>query len=134
MNVHHFGLATKNMEKSMEAFRTLGFEVGDIIVDPLQKVKVAFVTPPSGSLIELVCDLDENGPVGKIVGKVGSSFYHMCFEADDLEATIEGLRNKKYLLRHKPIEAVAFNGRRIAWMYNRSIGLVELLEKEKGRG
>ncbi|MCK5081846.1 MAG: lactoylglutathione lyase, partial [Candidatus Omnitrophica bacterium] len=68
MNVHHFGLATKNMEKSMEAFRTLGFEVGDIIVDPLQKVKVAFVTPPSGSLIELVCDLDENGPVGKIVG------------------------------------------------------------------
>lgn len=129
LNIHHYGLATNDLEKSIESFRVLGYEVGPTYVDPLQKVKLAFVSRPGEPLIEIICDLDTDGPTQKIVAKSGSGFYHLCYEVDDIEQTIEKFRVLGFLLRHKPVPAVAFAGRKIAWLYHRYIGLVELLEK-----
>jgi methylmalonyl-CoA/ethylmalonyl-CoA epimerase len=130
MMIHHYGLATKNIEKSMEAFQRLGYKVGNVIIDDMQKVKVCFVTPSSpGPLIELVCDLDENGPTNQIINKVGTTFYHMCFEVEQMEQAIKDFRGKEYSLRRPPVAAAAFSGRRIAWMYHFHVGLVELLER-----
>ena len=67
--------------------------------------------------------------MNKIVKKSGSCFYHVCFEVDNIDESVNDLRNSGYLLRHKPVKAKAFGGRKIAWMYHRDIGLVELLEK-----
>lgn len=130
MKIHHYGLAVKNIEKSMEVFRLLGYEVGDVIIDPTQKVQLSFIKPPSGALIELVCDRDENGPTSRLVNKQGSGFYHVCFEVDDMEQAIKDFKCKKYSLLHQPTAAVAFDGREIAWMYHQDIGLIELLEAE----
>jgi len=113
----------------MEMFRLLGYEVGDVIVDPTQKVQLSFIRPPDGPLIELVCDLDENGPTSQLVNKSGTGFYHVCFEVDRIEQAITDFRSKKYSLLCQPVAAVAFCGRKIAWMYNQHIGLIELLEK-----
>ena len=81
------------------------------------------------AMIELVCDVDANGPTHRIVSKTGNGLYHICYEVDNLEETIMKLRDKGFLLRHAPVPAVACDGKRIAWMYNRYIGLIELLEK-----
>ncbi|MCK4820463.1 VOC family protein [bacterium] len=129
MDVHHYGLATKNLERSIDVFRSLGYQVSKPVFDPVQQVKVAFVFRKGEHPIELVYDSEAGGPISGIVSKVGSGLYHICYEVDNIEQTIATLRHKGFLLRHKPVKATAFDGRRIAWLYNRDIGLVELLER-----
>ncbi|MDY6987193.1 MAG: VOC family protein [Thermodesulfobacteriota bacterium] len=128
MRMHHYGLATENLERSMKVFEALGYEVSDPVLDPVQKVRVAFVSRKEELPIELVCDSESGGPTTGILSRVGSGLYHVCYEVDNIEETITALRAKGFLLRHKPVEAVAYNRRRIAWLYSRDIGLIELLE------
>ena len=130
LRIHHYGLATNNLQQSMSVFESLGYRIGDVIIDPIQKVKLVFASCSGGSMIEIICDLDANGPTGKIISRSGNGFYHICYEINDMKESIEKFRNLGFLLRHKPVVAAAFQGKKIAWMYNRSIGLVELLEKE----
>jgi len=129
MHIHHYGLATKNLERSMEVFRSLGYEIGEPVFDSIQKVEVAFVFLEGEHPIELVCDQEAGGPTSEILSKVGSGLYHVCYEVDNIEQMVTTLRQKGFLLKHKPVKATAFNDRKIAWLYNRDIGLVELLER-----
>lgn len=129
VKAHHFGLATDDLARSIETLRLLGYYVGEITLDPIQRVRVAFASRPEEVMIELVCDIDANGPTHRIVSKTGNGLYHICYEVDSLEETILKLRDKGFLLRHAPVPAAACDGKRIAWMYSRYIGLVELLEK-----
>ena len=39
MRVHHYGLALSDMEKGIEAMSSLGYEIGETVVDPIQKVE-----------------------------------------------------------------------------------------------
>lgn len=128
MRIHHYGLATENLERSIKVFEALGYEAGDPVLDPIQKVRVAFVSYKEELPIELVCDDEAGGPTTGFLSKVGSGLYHMCYEVDNIEETITALRPKGFLLRHKPVEAAAYGGRRIAWLYSSDIGLIELLE------
>jgi len=131
LSVHHYGLATNNLQRSMDVFHSLGYSAGDIFVDLVQKVRLVFVSRPGGPVIEIICDLDDTGPTKNIISKSGSGFYHICYEIDNIEGSIEKFKKLGFMLKAKPVAAAAFQGRKIAWMYNRSIGLVELLEKNK---
>ena len=130
LSTHHYGLATNNLQQSMDVFHSLGYCIGDVMIDPIQKVKLVFASRPGEPMIEIICDLDAHGPTGKIISGSRNGFYHICYEISNIEKSIEKFRNEGFLLRHKPVVAASFQGRRIAWMYNRSIGLVELLEKQ----
>lgn len=129
MRIHHYGLATENIEMASEAFKALGYKkVDKPVLDPSQKAKVVFIFREGEPLIELVCDAETDGPVKNILSKIGSGLYHICYEVDNLKNTIAILRSQGYLLWHKPVPAIAFDNKRIAWLYNRYIGLVELVE------
>ena len=130
LRVHHYGFATNDLQRSADVFHSLGYSVGDIFIDPIQKVKLVFVSRPGEPRIEIICDLDDTGPTKNIISKSGNGFYHVCYETNDIEKSIEKLRDLGFMLRHKPVPATAFSGRKIAWLYNRSFGLVELLEKQ----
>ena len=134
MRIHHYGLATNNLDQAMEAFRSLGYQVNEPVLDPIQRVKVALASREGEHPIELVCDDEGGGQVRGILSKSGSGLYHICYEVDQLEETIATLRAKGYLLLHKPTPATAFDKRRIAWLYNRNIGLIELLESKCNSG
>lgn len=129
MQIHHYGLATKSLKRSAEVFRSLGYQVSEPIVDHIQRVKVSFVSREGQYPIELVCDSGTGGPTSGFLSKVGSGLYHICYEVDEMEEMIGILREKRFLLKQKPIKATAFEGKRIAWLYNRDIGLIELVEK-----
>jgi len=128
--VHHYGLATNDLQRSLDVFQSLGYKLeGDIFLDPIQKVKLVFVSRQEEPLIEIICDLDETGPTKNIIAKSGNGFYHICYEVNNIGESIERFKELGFMLRHKPVPATAFRGRNIAWMYNRFIGLIELLEK-----
>ena len=47
---------------------------------------------------------------------------------DDLEDACAELRKQKYIMVSKPTEAVAFCGSRVCFLFNKNVGLIELVE------
>lgn len=98
----------------------------EIILDPIQKVSVAFVVL-NGLRVELLEPASEDSPVSNSLKK-GLKLVHLCFAVPNVEDSIVGC--KKFGFRHisGPVPAKAFDDRRIAWVYNDRFGLFELLE------
>jgi methylmalonyl-CoA/ethylmalonyl-CoA epimerase len=129
MELHHYGFATKSLEQSLKAYRSLGYEkISEIITDPVQDVKLQFLQLRGLPMIELVEPLSEQSPVTKILDKNGCILYHSCYEVNDIYIKIKELRKEGFLIVVKPVQAVAFN-RLIAFLYNPAAGLIELLQK-----
>ena len=128
---HHVGIAVESIEKTAVHFIEAGYKMTNIVFDPKQNVNISFLEKVGSPLLELVEPIDEKSPVRNILNKVGVSAYHFCYEVENLDDSIAQLRQKKFMLLVKPVEAVAFDGRKICFLYHKETGLIELLEKEK---
>tara|TARA_B100000767_G_C19775959_1_gene542618 strand:+ start:1072 stop:1479 length:408 start_codon:yes stop_codon:yes gene_type:complete len=131
LDFHHIGIATGDLEKSIELYEFMGYVTKGSrgIVDPIQRVKLAFMFKKNHPLIELVSPLDEESPVKTILNKMRTTPYHTCYETSDLEVTIKDFKKQRFVLVQKPTPAIAFNNKKIAFLYHKYIGLIELLEK-----
>ena len=135
MTVHHLGIAAADIDKSIRAYKGLGWTLeGEVIDDTLRNVKLAFMRrKESGELIELVSPTSDKSPVSHTLSanKNVPAPYHICYEVRNLEKTVEILKGRKYVLTDGAKPAVAFDERRVAFMLSRDAGLIELLEVEK---
>lgn len=132
--LHHIGFVLASIEESAKSFaRSLGATWdGNIIFDPLQKVRVTFLkgSHVHDSLIELVEPGGPDSPVSRFLER-GGGLHHLCYEVEDLESHLEFCRSVGTIIIRTPVPAVAFGGRRIAWALTRKRLLVEFLESEK---
>jgi len=126
---HHTGIAVESIERTAALFVDAGYKMTNVIFDSKQNVKISFLGKAHSPLLELVEPVDDTSPVRNILNKVGVSAYHFCYEVEDIDDSISQLRKKKFMLLIKPVEAVAFGGRRICFLYHKETGLIELLEK-----
>ena len=78
--------------------------------------------------IDAAAAVYEAGGLVKTLEKVGVSPYHCCYEVDNIEDAVSELRIQKYILVSKPVEAVAFCGSRVCFLFNKNVGLIELVE------
>ncbi len=134
LRLHHMGFVVPDIATAMPAFtRSMAAEWdGQIFEDPLQKVKVAFMTIRTGDAqIELVQPMGENSPVQRFLQQ-GGGMHHLCYEVGDLEAELAAFRSRGAAIASRPKPAVAFGGRRIAWVITSERFLVELLEEKLG--
>jgi methylmalonyl-CoA/ethylmalonyl-CoA epimerase len=100
-----------------------------IFDDPHQKVRVTFLTlRPEDAQIELVQPASPDSPVLRFLEEKGGGLHHACYEVPDIEGKIKDLRSRGALLAKRPKPAVAFDGRRIAWLITAEGLLIELLE------
>jgi methylmalonyl-CoA/ethylmalonyl-CoA epimerase len=132
LRLHHMGFVVADIATAMPAFvRSMAAEWdGQIFEDPLQKAKVAFMTTRSGDAqIELVQPMGENSPVQRFLQQSGG-MHHLCYEVADLEAELAAFRSRGAAIASRPKPAVAFGGRRIAWVITSEKFLVELLEEK----
>jgi methylmalonyl-CoA/ethylmalonyl-CoA epimerase len=130
MRFHHVGYAVRDIQSYLDEFMTPLFRptrVSVPVADPIQKVRVCFVEMPGGTVIELVEPLGADSPVSEIVGSGRGGLYHLCYEVDDLDATISEFRAKRCLPLGRPVPAAAFDGRRIVFLLTPQRDLVELL-------
>jgi methylmalonyl-CoA/ethylmalonyl-CoA epimerase len=130
--LHHVGFVVPEVRAGMEAFvASLGATWdGTVYGDPLQRVKVAFLTTRVGDAqIELVAPDGPDSPVLRFLKESGGGLHHVCYEVDDVEQQMAAMKARGALIMRRPKPAVAFEGRRIAWMLTREKLLVELLEK-----
>jgi methylmalonyl-CoA/ethylmalonyl-CoA epimerase len=73
---------------------------------------------------------DPSSPAARFLGK-GGGLQHLCYEVDDIEAEVAQARSRGLAVLRPPKPAVAFNGRRIAWVLTSQKLLVEYLERER---
>jgi methylmalonyl-CoA/ethylmalonyl-CoA epimerase len=129
--LHHVGYATPEIAKSRALYEDMGFSaVTPVFFDPVQKVRVIFFGTGTGVLVELVEPAEEKSPVSNFLQKRGPGLHHLCYQVSDIERACATMREKGGIITVEPVPAVAFEGRRIAFVFRRE-GLIELLERER---
>ena len=125
MKMHHIGVACQDIEEAIEAFSKFHniIRKTDIVTDHLQNAKVCLVKTDIGLDFEFI----SGEQVARIVKK-GISYYHVCYEVDNLESKIEEYISKGAVIISEPKPAILFNNKRVSFLYL-SYGLIELVEQ-----
>ena len=129
MTFHHVGIAVRSIEDSAKWYQAEGYTLSETILDLIQNVSVAFLERADSPCLELVQPVDSASPVNNILKKVGVSAYHFCYEVADIQQKIKELEQQDFRLMVEPVPAIAFQNRRICFLYHIDNGLIELLEK-----
>ena len=130
----HVGVAVPSLGPTTELLSNLfGYKVvSGPFDDPIQKVSVNFLAKSDVDVaeIELIAPITEDSPIRSMLAKDGGGAYHLCFETSDIDGALTHAKNNGCIVISGPVPAVAFQGRRIAWIYTRSRQLFELVESE----
>ncbi|MEG1564166.1 MAG: VOC family protein [Bacteroides sp.] len=129
LKFHHIGYVTDNIVNTLSCYSKMGYLASEIVVDPIQKVRICFVSKNGDPCIELVEPLDEKSSVNKILKKNGVSPYHVCYEVENIHNAFENLIEDGFIPLFRPVEATAMDNRLICYLYKKEIGFIELLNK-----
>jgi methylmalonyl-CoA/ethylmalonyl-CoA epimerase len=132
MRLHHVGIVVRDLQAygaSCEAF--LGLRPATVVFhDPIQKVRVQFWCDDTGHMLELVEPAAPDSPINEALRK-GGGLNHLCFEVDDIEADLRASLDRGALPVTGIAPAVAFEGRRIAFLFLPDLNLVEFVEASR---
>ena len=128
----HVGVAVPDVRKALSVYESVfGYRLlAGPFDDPIQHVTVCFLGNGEASdvEIELVAPLGDDSPVKRLLAKGGGA-YHVAYYVDDIGRWIAEARARGCVLLGEPVPAVAYGGRRIAWLYLPSRQLVEVIER-----
>lgn len=125
---HHIGIATPNIDKTSNIYIQAGYNKTETIVDSIQNVAICFLTKDNMPMIELLSPVNEDSPVNNFLKKVGVAPYHICYEVENIAEAVTKLKQQRYIPLFLPIEAIAIENRKICFLFNKDIGLIELVE------
>jgi methylmalonyl-CoA/ethylmalonyl-CoA epimerase len=134
LRLHHIGYVVARIDIAIPAVvQSLAASWdGQIFDDPVQKVKVAFLTTRAeDARLELVEPVGDDSPVLRFLREKGGGIHHICYEVANLEKQLMEFRSRGAVIAKRPAPAVAFNGRRIAWIMLPERTLIELLEETR---
>ena len=128
LTFHHIGIACREIGKTVKFYLEMGYTAAPVVDDPLQHVRVCFLDKQGAPRLELLEPLDEQNPLSRTIDAVGVTPYHICYQVEDIEAAIASLRGQRFLLVNGPVPACALNNRRVAFLFQKHSGLIELVE------
>ena len=130
MKIDHIGYAVRDIGKAKKQLAALGYVFEDTIEDADRNVFLAF-GELDGYRVELVAprNRDLESPVDSVLAKNGPTPYHICYISNNLDADVETLQKNRFKITVSPAAAVAFNGKRVVFLYSLSAGLIELVEE-----
>jgi methylmalonyl-CoA/ethylmalonyl-CoA epimerase len=136
LSLHHIGYVVDSIENRIAnlAASLAARVVPGIFEDSIQRSRVAFLAlppwEPQSVQMELVQPASPDSPVTRFLDQ-GGGFHHLCYEVDHLEAQIKKMKAQHAVLIRSPKPAVAFGGRRIAWIRTAHDSLlIEYLERK----
>lgn len=130
MKLHHLGIAVKSIYKSINHYQeAFNWSTStQIVFDPIQDVNIIFMSDENHNLYELIEPASVSSPISGLLKK-RISLYHVCYEVEAIQDKINELEKKGFLKITGPVAAVAFNGRKVAFLINSDNLTIELLEK-----
>lgn len=126
---HHIGVAVNDIDTTASVYEQGGYHRSASIFDPVQNVNICWLTREGYPTVELLAPVDETSPVCKTLEKNGVAPYHTCWIVPNIEDAAQQLRKQRYVMVRKPAEAVAICGSRVAFFFNKAVGLIELVEE-----
>jgi methylmalonyl-CoA/ethylmalonyl-CoA epimerase len=133
MRLHHVAYVTKNLDqKASQLVSLMGFRPKGVpMIDEVQGVRYLFLHTGDNGLVEL---LEPHGEKSPVLGhlKKGGGLYHMCFEVEDLDATLQRLRDTgEAIVVRDPVPAPGIENRRVAFVVTSDRDLIEFVEEAK---
>ena len=128
-NINHIAIIVPDLEGALNFWEgALGLTLVRTESVPEEGVDVAFL-PVGGSNVELLKPTVADTGVARFLEKRGPGIHHMCFEVDDIEATLADLRARDIQLIN-PEPVMGHGGRKYAFVHPKSTGgvLVELYQ------
>jgi methylmalonyl-CoA/ethylmalonyl-CoA epimerase len=130
IKIHHVSIVVNSIEQALPAFTAgLGLELERIKEVPQQRVRVAFL-PTAAAEVELTQPTDDTSGVAKFLASHGEGMHHICFQVDDIAASLRDLAaSGAELIDKEPRQGVAGL---VAFVHPKSMHgvLVELLQKQ----
>ena len=128
---HHVGVACTDMAAEAAQFAALGYVAeGEAFEDPIQGVRGLFMAgqSPRVELLEPI-GTGSGGVLAPWLAK-GIKLYHLAYFVPELGVAIDAMRARRGKLVVAPVPAVAFGGRRIAFVMLPNRMLIELISSE----
>lgn len=128
MKINHIGYIVRNIKKSVDELEELGYKkTSRLVVDNKRNIKIQFLEN-NKYVVELIEPTYDNSNVDNILKKIGPTPYHICYETKNIYEKIEELEKKGYMILEKPTEAIAFKDKKVAFLYSKYIGVIEIVE------
>lgn len=131
VRLHHIGVITENLEGSMSFYTRLGYVASAVYADPMQKAQIVLMQKEPEPLVELITPDSSDSPAATWIQRIQAGPYHTAYEVDDLEAMIASLRLQDLYPVLGPMPAIAFDMRRIVFLWGECSGLLELVETRR---
>ncbi len=127
--ISHIAIVVDDIDQALAFWRdALGLQLDRVEEVPEQQSIVAFL-PTGESEIELVQPTSDDTGVARYLHKRGPGMHHICFEVEDIQASLEQLKQKGIrLINESPMTGAG--GKKIAFIHPESTHgvLVELYE------
>lgn len=118
---HHVGMAVESIVTACPSC--------DVIENRTQGVSMAFIDL-HGITVELLEPLGEHSPIARGL-REGSKLLHLCYEVDDVDAAIATCRDAGFHRISRAVAVPEYADRRIAWVFSKQFGLIELIERSR---
>jgi methylmalonyl-CoA/ethylmalonyl-CoA epimerase len=129
----HVAIAVKDLDRTQKIYEDLGIKFNSKREDvPSQEVTTAFAHVDQHAHIELLCPINEKGPIQKFLEKNGEGIHHLCFKVPDVKKKGEDLIALGYVLIYdRPV--LGANNCLVNFVHPKSSGgvLIEISEDLK---
>ncbi len=127
--VHHIGYLVKDIEKSVKAFRALGYEIErEAIYDSNRKSNFCFLIK-DGIRVELVEPTKESD-IFPLLKTYNNSVYHMCYKVRNIDDVVSELKKQGYLLfKDKQAAPAISESAIVVFLMHTRMGIIELLQE-----
>lgn len=129
----HVAIAVKDLDRTQKIYEDLGIKFNskrEVVAS--QGVETAFAHVDEHAHIELLCPIDNKGPIHKFLEKNGEGIHHLCFKVADVIKKGEELRALGYTLIYE-IPVAGANNCLVNFVHPKSSGgvLIEISEDLK---
>lgn len=125
MIIHHIGIVVRDISKSIDIYNRMDFKLeGNIVIDGVQKNRIAFLKTIYCLKLELIEPLNEESSVYNF----REGYHHLCYEAEPGEDIIQKFKSMKIgKIFTSPIVAPALDNRKVVFACLRNGTFVEFI-------
>lgn len=116
---HHIGYAVFSIEDAKTVFISMGYTVSETVLEPIQKVYVAYACKECSPTIEMLEPEDEKSPIVQILKKNGCAPYHICYAVDNIETAIKEAKSEGFIPLTKPLPGHGLDDALMLFLYKK---------------
>lgn len=129
-SIAHVGIAVKNLDASLELFRTLLGKAPDHREDVSDQKVTTAMFRVGETAIELTAATHPDSTIARFIEKRGEGVHHISFVVDDIDAELQRLKQQGFQLVDEQARSGADNYR-VAFLHPKSTNgvLIEIGQK-----